>query len=76
VNVVPLKYGLNSRPGHIRFIRRVPAPAAQPLKRCGLVAERFQECVRELSRIKWILDQLADCFFDLDRVQPFAPSIG
>jgi hypothetical protein len=56
VNVVPLKYGLNSRPGHIRFIRRVPASAAQPLKRCGLVAECFQECVRELGRIKWLLD--------------------
>jgi hypothetical protein len=76
VNVVPLKNCLNAVSGQIRFVRRVLSAAAESLKGCRLIAKRFQECVRELGHIKRLLDQLTDCFFDLDRVQPFAPSIG
>ncbi len=76
VNVISLKYGMNSVACHVRLVRRVLSDAAQSLKGRRLVAERLQESVRELSRVERLFDQLTDCFFDLDRVQPFAPSIG
>jgi hypothetical protein len=76
MNVVSLKNCVNPVTRQIRLIGRGLAYAAQPLKRSRLVAKRLQECVREFCRIKRLLDQLTDCFFDLDRVQPLAPSIG
>ncbi len=66
---------MNSFAYDVRLIRRVLSDAAQSLKGRRLVAERLQESVRELGRVERLFDQLADCFFDLDRVQPFAPSI-
>ncbi len=75
VNVVPLQDGLNTVACQIRFVCRVLPNVAQPLKRSRLVAERFQKGVRELGCIESLFDQLADCLFDLNRVQPFAPSI-
>jgi len=75
VNIVPLKYGMNSFATYVRLIRRVLSDATQSLKCRSLVAKRLQESVRELNRVERLFDQLADCFFDLDRVQPFAPSI-
>jgi hypothetical protein len=75
VNVVSLQDGLNTVACQICLVRRVLAYVAQPLKRSRLVTKRFQKGVGELSGIEGLFDQLTDCFFDLDRVQPFAPSI-
>jgi transcriptional regulator with XRE-family HTH domain len=74
VNIVTLQNGLNIVSIHVRFVGRVFSDVAQSLESSSLVTGSLQEGVRELRRIKRFFDQFADCFFDLDRVQPFDPT--
>ena len=75
MDVVSLQDRKNTITDHIGLVGRVLSHTTQSLKRRRFVAECFEKSVRKLSRVERLFDQLADCFFNLDRVQRFAPSI-
>ena len=75
MDVVSLQHGNDATDRDGALVRGVLARAAQSLDRRRFVAERFEERERKLSRIEELFDELANCFFDLNRVQPFDPSV-
>ena len=53
-------------------VRLVRGPRAQPLDRRLLVAEGFEEGIREIRRVKRLIRQLRNGFFYFNCVQLFA----
>jgi hypothetical protein len=54
----------------VRFVR---GAGAQPFDRCFFVSERFEESIGKIHRVKRLIRQLRDGFFNFNGVQRSTP---